>query len=116
MAGNIVTRGRYRGVRFPKRQIKPGRGNSRMRCGKCGFFDFEVHVRAAPTTIIGVPTTAQAAEIVCLGCLKGYKFDSRGNLLATGKVEPENILDQEHVAPDRTDIGATQLVRKQDES
>lgn len=112
MTGNIVTRGRYRGVRFPKRQIKPRRDNSRMRCGKCSMMDFEVHVRPAKTTIIGAETSAQIAEIICLGCLKSYKFDDQGGLLATGKVDVTSNLDLEHVAPDRTDIEAAQLVRK----
>ncbi len=106
---DVVTRGPYRGLRFPKRQIQCSRGNSRMRCGKCGLMDFEVHVRPAPATIIGAQTTAQVAELVCLGCLKAYRLDARGGLEATGKVEPTSLVDPDYVAPDPTDVRAEQV-------
>ena len=106
---DIVTKGPYRGLRFAKRQIQCSRGNSRMRCGKCGLMDFEVHVRPAPTTIIGQQTSAQIAEIICLGCLKPYRLDATGALEATGKVEPTSLVDPDYVAPDPTDVRAEQV-------
>ncbi len=105
--GNLVTKGRYRGLRFAKREIQPSRGNSRMRC-KCGGMDFEAHVRPAPTTVIGQQTSAQIAELICLGCLKPYKFDDKGTLEATGKVEPTSLFD-DYVAPTPSDIRAEQV-------
>ncbi len=106
---DVVTKGPYRGLRFAKRQIKCSRGNSRMRCGKCGLMDFEVHVRPAPATIIGQQTSAQIAELICLGCLKPYKIDNKGLLQATGKVEPTSLVDPDYVAPAPTDVRAEQV-------
>lgn len=110
----VVTKGRYRGMRFAKRQIHCSPGNSRMRCGKCGCMDFEPHVRPAPATVIGQQTSAQIAELICLGCLKPYRVDANGCLEATGKVEPTSLLD-DYVAPEPSDIRA-QEVRKVNDS
>jgi len=110
----VVTKGRYRGMRFAKRQIHCSPGNSRMRCGKCGGMDFEPHVRPAPVAIVGAQTSAQIAELVCLGCTKPYRVDMHGCLEATGKVEPTSILD-DYVAPVPSDIRA-QEVRKFNDS
>ena len=106
----VVTKGRYRGMRFAKRQIHCSPGNSRMRCGKCGGMDFEPHVRPVPVAIIKAQTSAQIAELVCLGCLKVYRVDNHGVLESTGKVEPTNPLD-DYEAPAPSDIRA-QEVRK----
>ena len=104
----LVTKGRYRGLRFAKREIQCSPGNSRMRCGKCGLMEFEAHVRPAPTTILGQQTSAQIAELICLGCLKPYKFDDEGTLESTGKVEPTSLLD-DYVAPVPSDVRAEQV-------
>ena len=60
----LITKGRYRGMRFAKRQIQCSPGNSRMCCGKCGFMEFEPHVRPAPVALIGQQTSAQIAELI----------------------------------------------------
>ncbi len=104
----LVTKGRHRGLRFAKRQIQCSPGNSRMRCGKCGCMDFEAHVRPAPTAIVGQQTSAQIAELICLGCLKVYRLDAHGVLEATGKVDPTSLVD-DYVAPTPSDIRAEQL-------
>ncbi len=105
----MVTKGPFRGLRFARRQITPNAGCSRMRCGKCGFFDFEAHVRPDPTALIGSQTMAQIAVLVCLGCTKVYKFDQKGTLQATGKVEPTNLVDPDYIAPDPTDVRAEEV-------
>jgi hypothetical protein len=118
MTGQIVTKGRYRGYRFPKRQIQCSPGNSRMRCGKCGGFDFELHVRpitAQSQLVISQQTMAQVAELICLGCLKVRVVDDQGVIQASGRVEPTKALDPDYVAPDPTDVRAEQ-VRKDNES
>ena len=118
---DVITKGPYRGLRFAKRQIQCSRGNSRMRCGKCGGMDFEVHVRPVttieaksatgkPVTIIGVQTClAQVAELICLGCLKVRKLDNKGIIQALGKVEPTRLVDPDYVAPEPTDVRAEQV-------
>ncbi len=106
---NVVTKGPYRGLRFAKRQIQCSRGNSRMRCYKCGGMDFEIHVRPAPTTLVGQLTTARVAELICLGCLKVRKIDDKGVIQALGKVEPTSVVDPDYVAPDPTDVRAEQV-------
>ncbi len=119
--GSVVTKGPYRGLRFPKRQIQCSRGNSRMRCGGCGGMDFEIHVRPQPsikkqTLVIGPQKMPwQVAELICLGCLKVRHLDDKGLIQAAGRYDPTNTLDPDYVAPDPTDIRAKQ-VRKDNES
>ena len=88
---DIVTKGPFRGLRFAKRQIQCSRDNFRMRCGKCGGMNFEVRVRAAPTTLVGQQTTARVAGLVCLGCRKVRAVDDKGAIQASGKVEPTSL-------------------------
>lgn len=106
--GNIVDKGRYRGLRFAKRQIMCRPGNDRMRCGQCAGMDFEAHVRPAPVAIVGAQTPARIAELICLGCLKVFRIDDRGVLAATGKTEPTSLID-DYVAPTPSDVRAEQL-------
>ena len=73
----IVERGPYRGTRFPKRQVNPSAGQQRLRCGKCGGMDFEVHVR--PVVSVG-----QVAALVCLGCLKIREVDTSAFIEGSG--------------------------------
>ena len=118
--GNVITRGPYKGLRFPKRQIQAKRGNDRMRCGKCGGMDFEVHVKIIPPKEgLNLLTPNQAmqcrvADIVCLGCLKHREVDDRGVVQAAGRKDKPNLLD-DYIAPTPTDIRARE-VRKENES
>jgi hypothetical protein len=82
-----------------------------MRCGKCGGFDFEVHVRPETVSklIVDPQTTARVAELICLGCMKVRVVDDKGVIQAPGRVEPTKSLDPDYVAPDPTDIRAKQV-------
>ncbi len=77
---NIVDRGSYRGIHFPKKQSVPEWGQLRMRCGKCAGMDFEIHIKP-------VGSQGRLTTLVCLGCLKHFKIDTNGFLEGDGTQE-----------------------------
>ena len=91
MLNDIVEKGPYRGLRFPKKQVTPKLDEVRLRCGKCGGMDFEAHVK--PVGVQG-----RITALVCLGCLTHRNLDSNGFIEGDGTTEVRPISD-DYVKP-----------------
>ncbi len=101
----ILDVGPYKGTRWAKRSISPRFQNMRLRCGKCGGMDFEVHV---------APHDDRAAvdELICLGCLTARNVVA-GVVEAAGKTTKADIKD-DYIAPKPSDLRALDVRKAND--
>ena len=76
---DVVTKGPFAGMTFPKKQVVPSDGEVKLQCGNCKHFDFEIHVKP----VLGI---AMMKSAICRECLRIYNVSETGALEGSGTV------------------------------